>query len=165
VGQSSGSLSNLFSNPTSYWQYQGGFQVPIVNLGQFGAIKGAKAQYYTDYYNYQQTIRNAFASVDSDLSSHQKYTESLEQMQLFYENTRQRFENEQQRHLEGLVSYPSVLNLQVTKNDAGIQAAQTKYNQLMSIVRLYQDLGGGYQVNNNEDAHDLGDGHRFGDLF
>lgn len=165
VGQSSGSLSNLFSNPTSYWQYQGGFQVPIVNLGQFGAIKGAKAQYYTDYYNYQQTIRNAFASVDSDLSSHQKYTESLEQMQVFYDNTRQRYENEQQRHREGLVSYPSVLNLQVTKNEAGIQAAQTKYNQLMSIVRLYQDLGGGYQVNNNEDAHDLGDGHRFGDLF
>ena len=165
VGQSSGSLSNLFSNPTSYWQYQGGFQVPIVNLGQFGAIKGAKAQYYTDYYNYQQTLRNAFASVDSDLASHQKYTESLEQMQLFYDTTRQRFENEEQRHREGLVSYPSVLSLRIAKNEAGIQAAQTKYNQLMSIVRLYQDLGGGYQVNNNENARDLGDGHRFGDLF
>jgi outer membrane protein, multidrug efflux system len=165
VGQSSGSLSNLFTNPTSYWQYQGGFQVPIVNLGQFGAIKGAKAQYYTDYYNYQQTIRNAFAAVDSDLSSHQKYTESLDQMKLFWDTTRQRFDNESQRHREGLVSYPDVLNLRVTRDQAGIQTAQTKYNQLMSIVRLYQDLGGGYQVNNNEDAHDLGDGHRFGDLF
>ena len=165
VGQSSTSLTNLFNNPTSYWQYQGGFQMPIVNLGQFGAIKGAKAEYYTSYYNYQQAVRNAFASVDTDLSSHQKYTESLDQMQLFFDKTRQRFENQEQRHREGLVSYPDVLNLRVTKDQAGIDAAQTKYNQLMSIVRLYQDLGGGYQVNNNEDAHDLGDGRRFGDLF
>jgi outer membrane protein TolC len=60
---------------------------------------------------------------------------------------------------------PEVLNLRVTMNQAGIQAAQSKLNQLLSIVRLYQDLGGGYEVNNTEDAHDLGDGHRFGDLF
>lgn len=165
VGQSSGSASNLFTNPTSYWQYQGGFQVPIVNLGQFGAIKSAKAQYYADYYNYLQTIRNAFASVDSDLSSHLKYTESLDQMLDYYENTRIRYENEQQRHREGLVSYPDVLTLRATLDERMIEAAQTKYNQLMSIVRLYQDLGGGWKVNDNEEAHDLGDGHRFGDLF
>lgn len=165
VGQSSGSASNLFTNPTSYWQYQGGFQVPLVNLGQFGAIKSAKAQYYADYYNYQQTVRNAFAAVDTDLSSHMRYTESFELMLSYYETTRQRFENEQQRHREGLVAYPDVLNLRATMDMRGIEAAQTKYNQLMSIVRLYQDLGGGYKVNDNEDAHDLGDGHRFGDLF
>lgn len=165
VGQSSGSASNLFSNPISYWQYQGGFQVPLVNLGQFGAIKSAKAQYYVDYYNYQQTVRNAFAAVDSDLSAHMRYTESLDYMLNFYDATRQRFENEQQRHREGLVAYPDVLNLRATLDRSGIDAAQTKYNQLMSIVRLYQDLGGGYKVNDNEDAHDLGDGHRFGDLF
>lgn len=165
VGQSSGSASNLFTNPSSYWQYQGGFQVPLVNLGQFGAIKSAKAQYYADYFNYQQTIRNAFAAVDSDLSAHQRYTESLEQMFEYLENTRVRYDNEQQRHREGLVSYPDVLNLRATLDERAIETAQTKYNQLMSIVRLYQDLGGGWKVNNNEDAQDLGDGHRFGDLF
>ncbi len=165
VGQSSTSLSNLFNAPTSYWQYSGGFQMPIVNLGQFGAIKSAKAQYYADFYNYQQTVRDAFASVDTDLSAHQKYTDSLDQMLLFFETSLQRLDNEAVRHQEGLVPYPSVLNLRVTKDQAGIQTAQTKYNQMMSIVRLYQDLGGGYAVNNNEDVHDLGDGHRFGDLF
>lgn len=165
VGQSSQALSTLFTNPESYWQYQGGLSMPIVNLGQFGAIESAKGQYYTDYYNYQQTVRGAFASVDSDLASHEKYTESLEQMLLYFDTNRQRFENEQTRHTEGLVGMPEVLNLKVTMNQAGIQAAQSKLNQLLSIVRLYQDLGGGYEVNNTEDAHDLGDGHRFGDLF
>ena len=165
VGQGSTSLSNLFNSPTSYWQYSGGFQMPLVNLGQFGAIKSAKAQYYSDFYNYQQTVRDAFASVDTDLSAHQKYTDSLDQMLTFFETTSQRLDNEAVRHQEGLVPYPSVLNLRVTKDQAGIQTAQTKYNQMMSIVRLYQDLGGGYAVNNNEDVHDLGDGHRFGDLF
>ena len=165
VGQSSQALSTLFTSPESYWQYQGGLSMPIVNLGQFGAIESAKGQYYTDYYNYQQTVRGAFASVDSDFASHEKYTESLEQMLLFYETNRQRYENEETRHKEGLVGMPEVLNLRVTMNQAGIQAAQSKLNQLLSIVRLYQDLGGGYEVNNTEDAHDLGDGHRFGDLF
>jgi hypothetical protein len=42
------------------------------------------AQYYSDYYAYNETVKNAFAAVDSDLASHQKYTESLDQMLNFY---------------------------------------------------------------------------------
>jgi outer membrane protein TolC len=58
-----------------------------------------------------------------------------------------------------------VLALRVTLNQAAIQAAQSELAQLLTIVNLYQDLGGGYQYKNNESVHDLGDGHRFGDLF
>jgi outer membrane protein, multidrug efflux system len=165
VGQGSQALSTLFTSPESYWQYQGGLSMPIVNLGQFGAIESAKGQYYTDYYGYQQTVRSAFAAVDSDFASHARYTESLEQMLEFYDTRRQRFENEETRHREGLVGMPEVLNLRVSMDQAGIEAAQTKLNQLLSIVHLYQDLGGGYAVENTEESRDLGDGHRFGDLF
>ena len=60
---------------------------------------------------------------------------------------------------------PSVLNLKVVMDQAGIDAAKTKLNQLLSIVRLYQDLGGGYKVWNTDTPHDLGKGRRFEDLF
>lgn len=165
LGLSSTSLTNLFSGKDSYWQYQGGINMPIINLGAFGAIKSAKAQYYSDYYGYQEVIRNALTAVDSDLSSHQKYTESLDQMLDFWQTTDRRYENERVRYAEGLVSYPQVLALRVTLSQAGIQAAESKLTQLLSIIRLYQDLGGGYMYKNNETANDLGDGHRFGDLF
>ena len=165
IGESSGSLSNLFTSPQSYWQYRGGISTPVVNLGQFGAIKSAKGQYYTDYYNYIQTVRNAFAAVDSDLSSHHKYTESLESMLDFFKTSATRYESEKIRHDEGLVGMPSVLSLAVVMDQAGIAAAKAKLNQLLSIVRLYQDLGGGYKVWNSEMPHDLGTGRRFEDLF
>ena len=165
LGLSSNSLSNLFTAKDSYWQYQGGLNMPILDLGAFGAIKSAKAQYYSDYYAYIETVKNAFASVDTDLASNQKYTESLDQIMNFYTTTHGRLDNEQTRYQGGLVGYPEVLALKVTMNQAAIQTAQTKLAQLMSIVTLYQDLGGGYMVKNNETARDLGEGHRFGDLF
>lgn len=165
LGFASSSLSNLFTAKDTYWQYQGGVSMPVLNLGAFGAIKSAKAQYYADYYAYQETVRNAFAAVDSDLASHQKRTDSLDRMLDFYRTTSQRYANERLRYDEGLIAYPDVLALRVTLNEAAIQAAQAKLAQMLSIVTLYQDLGGGYQYKNHEKAHDLGDGHRFGDLF
>ncbi|MFO1417995.1 MAG: efflux transporter outer membrane subunit [Methylotetracoccus sp.] len=165
VGYASNSLTNLFSNGGSYWQYQGGISMPVLNLGAFGAIKSAKAQYYADYFNYQETVRSAFAAVDSGLASHQKRTDSLDRMLEFYQTTDKRYEYEQLRYREGLVGLPDVLALRVTLNEAAIQTAQAKLAQLLSIVSLYQDLGGGYRYHDNENARDLGDGHRFGDLF
>lgn len=165
LGLASNSLGNLFTAKDSYWQYQGGINMPVLNLGAFGAIKSAKAQYYSDYYAYQESVRAAFAAVDSDLASHQKYTDSLDRMLEFYRTTAKRYDNEQLRHQEGLVGGPQVLALRVTLKQAAILTAQSKLAQLLSIVTLYQDLGGGYEYKNNEQVQDLGDGHRFGDLF
>jgi outer membrane protein, multidrug efflux system len=164
-GLASNSLTNLFTAKDSYWQPQAGVNMPVLNLGAFGAIKAAKAQYYADYYAYQETVRAAFAAVDSDLSSHQKYTDSLDRMLNFYQTTEKRYDNERLRYEEGLIGRPEVLAVRVTLNQSAIQAAQSKLAQLLSIVTLYQDLGGGYQYKNNENVRDLGDGHRFGDLF
>ena len=164
-GLASSSLSHLTHTQSSYWQYQGGINMPVLNLGAFGAIKSAKAQYYSDYYAYIETVRNAFATVDSALASHQKTTDSLERIIDYYQTTRARLDNEQARYEGGLIAYPAVLALKVNVNQAAIQAGQTKLAQLMSVVNLYQDLGGGYGFRNNDNANDLGEGHRFDDLF
>lgn len=164
-GLATSSLSNLSNAQNSYWQYQGGINMPVLNLGAFGAIKSAKAQYYSDYHAYLETVRNAFAAVDSDLAGHRNYTESLARMVDFYQTTRSRLDNQQARYQGGLTAYPDVLAMRVSLNQAALQTAQSKLAQLMSIVNLYQDLGGGYKIKDNETAHDLGEGHRFGDLF
>ena len=165
LGLSTNSLSNLFGAKETYWQYQAGISMPILKLGAYGAIKAAKGQYYADFFNYVETVRTAFAAVDSGLSAHQRYTESLDQMLDLYDATRQRYEYQTTRFREGLVNYPEVLTLRVTLNQAGIMVAQSKLTQLTSIVRLYQELGGGYMYKNNDKTIDLGEGHRFGDLF
>jgi outer membrane protein, multidrug efflux system len=165
LGYTSTSLTNLFKGQQSYWQYQGGISMPALNLGAFGAIKAAKGQYYADFFNYVETVKNAFASVDSDLASHEKYTNSFEEMVSYFNSTHKRYDYEMVRFKEGLVSKPDVLTLNIKQNEAAIAMAQRKLDQFMSIVRLYQDLGGGYMYKNNEDAKDLGDGRRFNDLF
>ncbi|MEY2699640.1 MAG: hypothetical protein RIQ52_395 [Pseudomonadota bacterium] len=164
-GLSSSSLGNILSQGKSYWEYQGGVGMPIINLGAFGAIKAAKGQYYTDYYNYLETVRNAFAAVDSALASHQKYSESLDKLDTFYDITQKRYDNQSIRYREGLVSFPDVLAQRYALYQAAILQAQAKLSQLLSIVRLYQDMGGGYRYRDQDAPHDLGDGHRFGDLF
>lgn len=165
LGYTSSALSGLFGNSQSYWTYQAGLNMPILNLGAYGAIKAAKGQYYADYFNYVETVKNAFASVDSSLTAHQKYTDSLDQMKKFYDSTNQRYKYQDSRFKEGLVNYPELLTLRVTLNQSGIMLAQSKLTQLNSIVKLYQDLGGGYMYKNNESAVDLGKGHRFEDFF
>lgn len=164
-GLSSTTMSNLFTEKTNYWQYQAGVSMPILNLGAYGAIKAAKGQYYADFFNYVETVKNAFAAVDSGLSAHQKYTDSLDRMLEFYRSNENKYEYQTIRFKEGLVNYPEVLSLRVILNESGIMAAQSKLAQLLSIVRLYQEMGGGYMYKNNETAMDLGEGRRFGDLF
>lgn len=165
LGYGSGALNNLFGNKETYWEYQSGISMPVLKLGTFGAIKAAKGQYYADFFTYVETVKNAFAAVDSGLASHQRSTESLDQLLDMYNGTEKKYEFQKIRYQEGLSNLPDVLTLNVTLNQAGIMVAQSKLNQLMSIVKLYQEMGGGYKYRNNETARDLGDGHRFNDLF
>ncbi len=158
-GSAAGALGSLFSAGTDYWVEGASVSMPILNFGIYGQIQQAKGQYYAAYYNYLQTVRTAFASVDNDLSAHQQFTDSLNIQTQAYHSTQTAYSLAESSFTEGLYSKPTLLQNAVTMDQAALVVQQSKLQQLGSIVQLYQDLGGGYGYQNFESRNKFGDGH------
>lgn len=158
-GTAAAALSGLFGPNTDFWIKSATVSMPLLNFGIFGQIEQAKGQYYAAYYTYLQTVRSAFAAVDNDLSAHQQFTVSMDINVKYYDSTKVAYALAESSFTNGLFSKPTLLQNAVTMDQAAITLQQSKLQQLGSIVQLYQDLGGGYQYQNNESAIKFGDNH------
>jgi len=150
VGAASNALSGLFNSGTGFWNTQIAATMPILSFGTYGQIKQAKGQYYAAYYKYVETVRVAFQSVDNDLSAHAQYTTSLWTQMQFSKSAKVAYTLSQASYSKGLYSYPTLLQNKINYDNAEISVAQSKILQLNTIVQLYQDLGGGYMIDNDE---------------
>lgn len=159
LGSAAPQLGQLFGAGTDFWTTSVAANFPILQLSYFGTIRQAKGQYYTAYYNYIFTVRNAFAQVDNALAAHQKYTDSYKEQKLFYDSAVLGFDLENQRFKDGLDSWVTALNNKITMDNAAITLANAKLSQLQTIVNLYQAMAGGYNVKNTEKPNKFGDGH------
>lgn len=159
AGSAASQLSGLFAGNADFWSTTVSASMPLLNLSYFGTIRQAKGQYYTAYYNYIFTVRNAFAQTDNALAAHQKYTDSYKEQKVFYDSTVLGFDLENQRFKDGLDSWVTALNNKITMDSAAITLANAKMSQLQTIVNLYQTMAGGYNVKNTESAVKFGDGH------
>ena len=155
VGTANTGLNNLFSDTTDWWSVQVGAKMPILNLAQFGVIKGAKGAYYTSYYQYMLTVKQAFQQVDNGLSGHQKITDSYNEQLKMYDSTVVAYKLGVDSFKQGLYNELQELNYKVSMEQAAISLASTKLQQLQSIVSLYQALAGGYNVNDEADSKPL----------
>lgn len=159
AGIATDALNDLFSNYTTYWIKTASITMPFLNLSIYGQITQAKGQYYNAYYNYIQTVRSAFESVDNDLSAHQQLTVSLNTQTRYYDSAKLAYRLAESNFSEGLYSKPNLLQNAVTMDNAALAVQQSKLQQLGTIIQLYQDLGGGYQYQNFESANKFGDNH------
>ncbi len=165
TGTASPALNGLFSDTNDFWQFSGTATFPLVNLAAFGAIKSAKGAYYTAYYNYIYTIRNAFSQVDSGLSAHERITASYNEQAKVYDSTKVAYGLSVDNFNKGLYSELDELNAKVTMDSAAITLASLKLQQLQTIVNLYQYLAGGYNVNNTETPYKFGDARDAGNWY
>lgn len=158
-GTASDALTSLFSAGTDYWVDAASVSMPFLDFGIYGQIQQAKGQYYAAYYNYLQTVRTAFASVDNDLSAHQQLTKSLDTQGKAYNSSVRAYQFAESSFKDGLYSKPTLLQNAVVMDKAALTLQQSKLQQLGTIVQIYQDLGGGYAYKNNESTIKFGDGH------
>jgi multidrug efflux system outer membrane protein len=137
-------LSHLFSGGTDYWNHQTFLTMPLLAPTVSGQIKQARGLYYAAYSNYIQTVRAAFKSVDNDLSAHQQYFKSLLAQTQNYASSKKAYDLAKVSYQQGLYSYPTLLMNKINLDNASIDLTKAKLAQLITIVQLYQDLGGGY---------------------
>ncbi len=165
VGTATTALNGLFDDTSDFWKIGSTAAFPLVNLAAFGVIKSAKGAYYTAYYNYIYTIRNAFAQVDSALSAHEKITASYKDQAKVYDSTKVAYKLGVDNFKDGLFSELEELNYKVDMDNAAITLASLKLQQLQTIVNLYQYLAGGYNVNNTETPYKFGDARDAGEWY
>ena len=157
-GVGSSSLSGLFSG-AGFWTSQINATMPILNLSTFGQIKTAKGAYYTAYYNYIMTVKNAFAQVENGLTAQQKLTDSYNSQAQVYKSSQLSYEISDGRYKSGADSLATLLNSKIAMDNSAITLNTYKLQQLQSIVNLYQVLAGGYNLDNTDEQKKFDDSH------
>jgi NodT family efflux transporter outer membrane factor (OMF) lipoprotein len=159
VGAFSSQLTSLFNPSGDFWAATAAVNMPILNLGINQIVKKSKAQYYVAYYNYVQTVKNAFAEVDNNLSTVAKMQNKRDAVDKMYTATALNAKLNQTNYELGYISYPDSISSKINADNSKILVTQTKLQQLQSIVSVYQAMAGGYNYKNTEEAKKFGDNH------
>lgn len=118
----------------------------IINPSVFGEIDTYNASQKEAYYGYIDVVRNALREVDDALTLHQTANERYALSYNAYLALKRKYQLNQGLYTTGINSYQATLNSKLELDQAAIEVNQMKLLQMITLVNLYQDLGGGYEV-------------------
>jgi len=146
LGFQSDQLSSLFTGPSKVWSFVPQLSQPLFTGGRLKSdVKFAKSQQELAVVQYEQTIQNAFREVSDGLIQYRKVKEIRTQEELLVKALRGRTVLAHLRYERGIDSQLNVLDAERELFDAELDLAQTKRDELVSLVSLYKALGGGWQ--------------------
>jgi multidrug efflux system outer membrane protein len=145
-GFQSNSLASLFSGASRAWTFIPQVTQPIFTAGRLKSnVNFEKAQREYALAQYQQTIQTAFSDVSNALVQYRRVREIRTQQELLVSSLQ---DASRLAHLRYEGGVDTLLNALVTDTalfNAELNLAQTKRNELLSLVQLYKALGGGWQ--------------------
>ncbi len=129
------------------WTLGGGLLTPVFQgrLLRF-RYEAALARWEQAKATYEQNVTNAFNEVSTALVAYQKYAEVETARTREVKAYQQAVSLSNTRYGAGLSDYLEVLQAQQQLFPAEILLAQARYNRLATLVQLYQVLGGGWQL-------------------
>jgi multidrug efflux system outer membrane protein len=146
LGFQSNQLSNLFTGASRYWAFVPQITQPIFTAGRLKSnVKFARAQEELALVQYQQTIQTVFREVSDALAQYRKVKEVRTQQELLVTTLQDRSQLAHLRYEGGVDTLLNALDADRELFDAQLSLAQTRRNELLSIVQLYKALGGGWQ--------------------
>ncbi|HSU61339.1 MAG TPA: efflux transporter outer membrane subunit [Bryobacteraceae bacterium] len=139
-------LGNLLTWAARYWNWSGTATQPIFNAGSLRAnVRLAKAQQQQLLLTYQQTIQTAFREVSDSLIAYQKYREFRQHQQALTAAAQDAAHLSEIRYQGGVASYLEVLTNETTYFTAELNLARAELNERLSLVQVYNALGGGWE--------------------
>jgi len=145
-GFESNQLSSLFTGPSRAWSFVPQLAQPIFTGGRLkSGVNFAKAQQEFALVQYQQTIQTAFRDVSDALIQYRKEREIRTQQELLVSTLRDRSRLAYLRYQGGVDTLLNALDADRDLFDSELNLAQTRRNELLSLVQLYKALGGGWQ--------------------
>jgi multidrug efflux system outer membrane protein len=146
MGFQSSGLASLFKGPSGIWSLVPQLTAPIFTAGRRKSdVNFQRAQREYALALYQQTIRTAFQDVSDALVQYRRTREIRTQQEQLAASLR---DASRLAHLRFEGGVDTLLNALVADSalfSAELSLAQTRRDELLSLVQLYKALGGGWQ--------------------
>lgn len=155
TGQAGGAqlnISDMSFNPYATFMGAAALTAPLYNASALGyQVKVAEEKGNQAIARYQKTILQAFQEVEDALISVQKTKEQQEAQAEQVQALESSLHLAELRYQGGRASYLDLLTVQRSLFDAELALAKTRRNQLVSVVKLYKALGGGWSPKSAEE--------------
>jgi multidrug efflux system outer membrane protein len=146
AGYQSSALTSLFTGPAGLWSFGGSLVQPIFAGGRIrSGVKFSEARQQEMVLTYQKTIQQAFRGVSDALVEYHKDREFREYQQQLAFSAQDAARLSETRYRGGAASYLEVLTNETNYFSAELGLAQAQANELVALVQIYQNLGGGWQ--------------------
>ena len=145
-GFQSSALTNLFTGPAGLWSFGGSLAQPIFAGGRIrSGVRFSEARQQEAALVYQQAIQQAFRGVSDALVEYRKDREFREQQEQLAFSAEAAARLSEMRYRGGATSYLEVLTNETNYFDAELGLAQAQLNELLGLVSIYRNLGGGWR--------------------
>jgi NodT family efflux transporter outer membrane factor (OMF) lipoprotein len=147
LGTGGSRVSDLFSVSNAAWAFGLSAAQSIFNAGATRAsVAGAEARHQAAVARYRQTVLNAFADVEDQLTA-VRVLEQQQELRRVASEAADRVEQQiMNRYRAGQVSYSEVVQAQATALSARRALVQVQADRQAAAVALIQALGGGWRV-------------------
>jgi multidrug efflux system outer membrane protein len=144
-GFTSTEFDTLFDGPSKSWNIIGNLLQPIFNAGKNRRrVEITESRQRQTLYAYERTILQAFRETEDALVAYRKTGEQRAAQGSRVTAERKVLELAELRYRGGVAAYLEVLDAQRSLFGAELDEAQTIGSNLVSLVRLYKALGGGW---------------------
>ena len=145
-GFQSSALSSLFTGPAGFWNFGGSLAQPIFAGGRIrSGVRLSEARKEEMVLTYQQTIQQAFRGVSDSLVGYQKSHEFRQHQEELVAAAQDAARLSELRYRGGATNYLEVLTNETNAFDAELGLAQAQLNELLELVEIYRNLGGGWE--------------------
>ena len=146
-GTASPEMSALTGGTATIWAVAGMFSGPLFNAGRTrGIYRASIAQWEQVRLQYEQAVLTALREVSDALTALAKLTDAEVGQDTAVRALADAVDHATDRYRQGLASYYEVLEAQQQLYPAQITLAQIRQDRLLSYVRLYKALGGGWSL-------------------
>ena len=152
-GNATLALGELATMNAWAWVGEAVAAVPIFNMSIFADSDKATAQFYQGYYDYVNTLQQAFQEVDDSLSARTADNTNLKKQKLSLKSTKVQEQIFAKKFQSGAISKAEYTGITLNVLNQQMQVNQAKLKSLISVINLYQSLGAGYDVDNYVDPH------------
>jgi outer membrane protein, multidrug efflux system len=143
----SSSLTSLFTGPAGFWAFGASVTQPIFAGGRIrSGVRLSEARQQEMVLRYQQTIQGSFRGVSDSLVEYQKNREYRQHQQELALAAQDAARLSEVRYRGGATNYLEVLTNETNYLNAELGLAQAQLNELLGLVDIYKNLGGGWQL-------------------
>jgi multidrug efflux system outer membrane protein len=147
AGYASTQMSEFLKSPAGFWELIGGLTAPIWDWGKNRArVRETEAVMRQAVILYERSIRLALRDVEDALVAYRKAVAGLESNGRRTAAQRNVLTLSEARYRGGVSTYLEVLDAQRELFDAELQQAAALRDRIVSVVRLYRALGGGWEA-------------------